>query len=178
MKYILDDKDNVIPCEDVIKWGKWFEDNRSRRILCRTYLTPEVYVSTVFLAMDHGSLHPDDKPILWETAVMGLKGAEEFEGYGRYETREEAIKGHWETIEEVRKYLEEECHQENLDMSERLWCELRALTTPVGMMLTDNGIRGQWIKVSYKVLSHPDNQHCSFREMEFRRCEKHEEPKE
>jgi hypothetical protein len=107
MMYILDDKDNVILCEDVLKWSRWFEENRSRRIIGRTYLTPDIYVSTVFLATDHGSLIPGDKPILWETAVMGMKG-EDWEGYERYETKEEAIKGHLEMVDKVRQAWDNE----------------------------------------------------------------------
>lgn len=111
MKYILDDNDNVIPCEDTMKWGKWFEENRIRRILCRTHVTPDVYVSTVFLCLDHGLGHPlQSKPILWETMVVGLKGdiAEEYEGYERYDSREDAIKGHLGMVDKVKEDIKKQ----------------------------------------------------------------------
>jgi len=105
MMYILDKNDQAVKCEDTHEWGKWFEENTPRRILGRTYIAPGVMVSTVFLAVDYGSLRPGDKPVLWETMVFGMEGdlADECE---RYETREEAIKGHLEWVDKVREHYD------------------------------------------------------------------------
>ena len=56
---------------------------------------PEIYVSTVFLGIDHN--FGDGPPILYETMVFGL----EDEYQCRYETRVEAESGHDRTVKMV-----------------------------------------------------------------------------
>lgn len=101
MMYILDEKDNPVHCDDIAEWVKWFKNNTHRRILSRTYITPKIHISTIFLAVDYGSLAPGYGPVLWETMVFGDAGDLE-SGCERYETREEAIKGHLRWIDRVR----------------------------------------------------------------------------
>lgn len=71
-KYILDDKGDPIPCEDLMMWATWFEENRNQRIVKQDVIRKSK-VSTVFLGLDHGwPLRPfGHKPILWETIVFG-----------------------------------------------------------------------------------------------------------
>jgi len=107
MMYILDDKGNPVLCEDTVEWGTWFEKHTPRRILGRTHITSDIYVSTVFLATDHGLGILGSKPVLWETMVFGMKGdlADECE---RYTSREDAIRGHIEMVDKVRKEWDNE----------------------------------------------------------------------
>ncbi len=109
MLYILDDTDEVVECLDTIVWSQWFEQNRSRRIIGRTYiqLNPDIFVSTVFLATDHGLGRPQDKPVLWETLVFGMEGELEDE-CERYTSKEEAVKGHLKLVDEVREAWDNE----------------------------------------------------------------------
>lgn len=66
--------------------------------ICR-WSNGKVYVSTVFLGMDHGIPSDPLRPVLFETLVMGgiLDGS-----MGRYPTYDLAIKGHKEWINLVR----------------------------------------------------------------------------
>lgn len=71
-QYILEGK---IPVKepDLLKWGKWFEENNEARTVGRDVFRQgksEITVSTVFLGLDHGwGLYHD--PILFETMVFG-----------------------------------------------------------------------------------------------------------
>jgi hypothetical protein len=111
-KYILDNNDNVQPVDDLSAWAEWIGSPQSclKRVLCRTYLTPDIFVSTVFLAVDHSFQLYDDEPhvpVLWETMVFRNGSGDEQE---RYTTREQAIQGHLEMLDAARKLLEDkEC---------------------------------------------------------------------
>jgi len=97
--YILNDKHEAVPCEDMIAWGKFFslpdrfvkqETVRERRWygIFRLASKP-VSISTVFLGMDHN--FDSGAPILFETMVFGgrLNGFQQ-----RYSTWREAVWGH------------------------------------------------------------------------------------
>jgi hypothetical protein len=107
MKYILDDEGNAVLCNDTLKWGKWMEANQQsfKRILSRTTIqsNPHIFVSTVFLGIDHNYCSPDyPMPILWETMVFGgkLDGEQD-----RYTSKEDAVAGHLKFVDEQRKLL-------------------------------------------------------------------------
>lgn len=85
-KYILKDGKPILE-NDIIKWSEWFE-MANRYIAENNY--DDVRVSTVFLGLDHG-FNVNGPPVLFETMVFGGK----HDGYQeRYETKEQAIKGH------------------------------------------------------------------------------------
>ena len=85
-KYVLDAGGEVVREDNLTKWGMWMES--ANRKLKRSEFEGG-YVSTVFLGLDNN--FRGGPPILWETMVFGggLDGEME-----RYETREEALKGH------------------------------------------------------------------------------------
>lgn len=93
--YILDANGEPVPVSDVDNWGTWIVGGGNRHV-GRT-LSGDVYVSTVFLGVDHrfGASGP---PLLFETMVFGgpLDGEQE-----RYCTRAEAIAGHAAMVERV-----------------------------------------------------------------------------
>ena len=92
MNYKLDGT-KVIPCDNLIEWGEWFE--KADRQVALTELEG-VRVSTIFLGIDHS--FGNGKPILFETMVFGKdkdgKCDYRDQECERYTTRDEAIKGH------------------------------------------------------------------------------------
>lgn len=89
-KYILDEDGNPEPCDDLMRWARWFEG--SDRVIGR-HKYEGAEVSTVFLGMKHGDC-------LYETMVFGGELDQLTE---RYQTKAEAAKGHLEVIEKVKK---------------------------------------------------------------------------
>jgi hypothetical protein len=72
-KYIL--KGNKpVPCYDLLEWAEWFE-KADRHIGQFKYRG--VFISTVFLGLDHNFLRSGD-PILWESMVF-YKGKEQLQ---------------------------------------------------------------------------------------------------
>lgn len=110
-RYILNDEGNPVPEPDLMKWAQWIESYPDRQIGRITI--NGIFVSTVFLGLDHAFL--EDKPILWETMQFNGKQDEWME---RYSTREEAIKGHNDTCESVRKRFNKK-HVHPLDQRAR-----------------------------------------------------------
>ena len=99
-KYILEDGQPKL-IDDVLLWGRWFEDHPNERRVAITYLSclmgsRERFVSTVFLGLDHG-YGESEKPVLWESLDFP-----EYETMTRYTSREDAIAGHWAMVEELR----------------------------------------------------------------------------
>ena len=105
-KFILDDDDNPVPCYDLLEWGMWMEENRPYLRLSKTMIQayPKIYVSTVFLGLNHSYCFdvPPIKPVLWESMVFGGAMHHEQE---RYSSKEEAIAGHLRLVDEVRAVL-------------------------------------------------------------------------
>jgi hypothetical protein len=96
--YILDSNGNPV-LVDLLTWVQWFADGEARRV-ARTDISADVYVSTVFLGIDHSS-DPNHVPILWESMTFGgpLDGA-----CRRYATRKEAEEGHSAMVARVLNY--------------------------------------------------------------------------
>ena len=92
-KYILEGREPV-PCEDLFKWGAWFESAK-RHVADDTI--GDVRVSTVFLALDHS--FREGRPQLFETMVFGgpLDGLCE-----RYATWDEAEQGHRAVLAQIK----------------------------------------------------------------------------
>lgn len=77
-KYILEGHEVVLE-HDLLVWGKWFEDNKDKKKVAQIYITSDIWVSTVFLGIDHdfggGARHPHPayKPLIFETMIFGGK---------------------------------------------------------------------------------------------------------
>jgi hypothetical protein len=104
-KYILNHQGEPEPCPDLLKWGLWFE-SAERRVCADLDEGNEqdgtrVYVSTVFLGLDHS--FGDGPPVLWETMVFGgvLDGEQR-----RYTSLEAALEGHQDICVEVARTIE------------------------------------------------------------------------
>lgn len=87
--YILNEAGEPVQELDMLKWARWFQEHNSDRQIALTKLPGDVTVSTVFLGLDH-SFEPG-KVLLFETMIFG---GELDETQYRYETREQALKGH------------------------------------------------------------------------------------
>ncbi len=99
--YKLDGK-TPIKCVSHLEWCKAFETSRRRVArdeidVCGTPVT----VSTVFLGIDHG-FGEGDAPILFETMVFGGPLDEEQQ---RYTTWDEAVQGHLDLVERVKRLV-------------------------------------------------------------------------
>jgi hypothetical protein len=96
MYYKLDAQNNIVPVDDVIEWGHWFESasNDRSRVVSQTRFKNGVFVSTVFLGLDH-RFSGDGPPILFETMIFG---GEHDEMQKRYCTWEEAFEGHQNAV--------------------------------------------------------------------------------
>ena len=87
MYYKLDGHE-VVKCEDVMEWAKFFEIPEHHIVAQRA--RSGIKVSTIFIGLDH-SYGYETKPIVFKTMIFG--GRED--GYqDRYSTWEEAEGGH------------------------------------------------------------------------------------
>lgn len=94
-KYTLNGHE-AVPCEDLLEWGRWMEENHGKRHVGDTQISPEVRVSTVFLGLDHSFGGP--APLLFETMIFGGPLDQEQE---RYSNWEEAEAGHAEWVKKA-----------------------------------------------------------------------------
>jgi len=123
MWYLLDEQGNPYPTEDGIKAAELLSNIEKRRVgqIEREIAGHKVWVSTVFLVMDHW--HPpfdksdtDTRPVLYESMLFiddhEIGGATE-----RYHTKEEAEDGHQDIVGKVEQILLE-LGERNIDMTE------------------------------------------------------------
>lgn len=94
MWYILDKRNRPVPVE-MLEGALWLEQNRERRILHQTHIG-KVFISTVFLSLDHAYPPFDKKPLLYETMIFKLSADDEYQW--RYTTRWQARRGHWKAV--------------------------------------------------------------------------------
>jgi len=63
---MLDEEHNLVPCEDLLTWARWFDT--ADRVVAQTELPNGYFVSTVFLGLDHNFLR--GPPLVFETMVF------------------------------------------------------------------------------------------------------------
>jgi hypothetical protein len=110
-RYILDAAGNPVPEPDLYRWARWYQTAERHVALDR--LDDGHWVSTVFLALDHGfaSMFGEGPPILYETMVFGDYGSLETDWNGqRYATRAEALAGHAAALVELKLLLSDIPH--------------------------------------------------------------------
>ena len=103
MNYILEGK-IAVPCDDLMKWARWFEDIKRRRVAHDR--VKHVTISTVFLGIDHS--FGGKRPLLFETMIFGGKH-DEYQD--RCETWKQAEKMHAKALALVKKRMR---HERNL----------------------------------------------------------------
>ncbi len=89
INYILDGK-NVVECNDVLEWKKWFQD--ADKHVAKTE-KDGIRVSTIFIGINQS--FDKSEPLLFETMIFG--GEHDKEQW-QYSTWEEAEKGHIEAV--------------------------------------------------------------------------------
>ena len=95
--YILNGKE-IFKTDDIIEFSRAVEDFESRIVAQEK--VGELFVSTVFLGIDHG-WNRSNPPILFETMVFDPLN-NEIEGLTeRYATWDEAYEGHQNTVKKV-----------------------------------------------------------------------------
>lgn len=94
--YIIDDNGEVVPEPDTLKAALWFENSKNRVVAC-TEISKDHFLSTVFLSLDHNHWR-EGPPVLFESMWFG--GDHDGE-QRRYCTKEEALQGHKEMLEEA-----------------------------------------------------------------------------
>lgn len=97
-EYILEGH-TPVPCDHILEWAKWMECKRHNSRVAETMIG-DVYVSTVFLGLDHDFSEKEHVPILFETLVFGGPLDQEMD---RYCTWDEAVAGHNAMVERVKK---------------------------------------------------------------------------
>jgi hypothetical protein len=97
--YILDDNNNTVEV-DLLTWAQWLE-HQDNRIVGYTGITSRVWVSTVFIGIDHRwPGFPPGPPIQFETLIFG--GPLDGEG-ARYTSHDDALIGHRMYVKRARK---------------------------------------------------------------------------
>lgn len=92
--YVLDEAGEPLAMPDTLAWAAWFETHE--RTIAIDFATPDsfdVYVSTVFLGIDHA--FGGGPPVLWETMIFG--GPRDQDSW-RYTSRAAALIGHAEAL--------------------------------------------------------------------------------
>lgn len=97
-KYILDGHKPVIE-KNLFAWAKWYET--ANRHVAKTEITKDIFVSTIFLGLDH-AYGFDEKPLLFETMIFGGSLDQEM---NRYSTWDEAEEGHKDLVEKTKAAL-------------------------------------------------------------------------
>jgi hypothetical protein len=91
MWYILDEENRPVK-SSIIEAGEWLDKNLKRKAVKQEHVG-DVYVSTVFLGLDHS--FNSDKPVLWETMIFG---GDHDQFQGRYSSYEDAVIGHQKAL--------------------------------------------------------------------------------
>jgi hypothetical protein len=101
--YILKHRKPIL-CDDIIKAVKWLE---CRRTIRKTYITDDLFVSTVFLVFDHR--WGEGSPILFETMIFGLDN----DYQTRCCTHRQALKMHKNAVLFAKGYIKGLFHNPN-----------------------------------------------------------------
>ena len=104
-----------VPVRDIRRWYEFSKSAEPRRV-AETYVG-KVWLSTVFLTLDHNWRGPNHPPVLFETMVFG--GGELNEAQMRYSTWEEAEAGHQDMLEVVQAYVDRMQRYDSLRLHDR-----------------------------------------------------------
>ena len=95
--YILGPGHIPLPEPDLEIWATWMENDAARRV-AQDEPAPGIWVSTVFLGIDHRFIG-DGPPILFETMTFSDYGGDDER---RYSPGDEAMAGHARVVAELR----------------------------------------------------------------------------
>ena len=102
--YILDESgEKPMRCDDIEVWAHWFEDFECRRVGATYLAHGKIFVSTVFLGVDHSFGFDDKAPVLWETMVFDQENSCECTRCAG--NREQALAMHAAMVERIKAVL-------------------------------------------------------------------------
>ena len=96
--YILDENNKPVKAT-IIQYGEWIEKNPERKAVKQEHID-DIFISTVFLGLDHAWPKNDIIPVLWETMIFG---GEHDQYMDRYTSYEDAVEGHQTALNLVNK---------------------------------------------------------------------------
>jgi hypothetical protein len=99
MWYTLDNNNKPIAAASITEAAKWLDENLERKVVKQDYVD-DVWVSTVFLGLDHAWPKDDVTPVLWETMIFG---GEHDQYQDRYTSHEDALEGHKKALTLITK---------------------------------------------------------------------------
>ena len=104
MRHFILNDDHTIRPAGLMEWAEWFEDIETRRV-ARTKFECGVYVSTVFLGIDHrfGGKGP---PLLFETMAFEMTMDGDGDECWRYSSWDDAVTGHAAAVRRIKAQLE------------------------------------------------------------------------
>ena len=95
--WYIEENGSPVPCDDLQRASEWLfgpGGGDRRRVRETKIKDDEIYVSTVFLGLDHS--FGGASPVLYETMIFGGQQ----DGYQRrYHFRDEAVAGHEEAVQ-------------------------------------------------------------------------------
>ena len=98
--YILHENNKPVKSASIIEVAEWLKENPERKAVKQEHIG-DIFISTVFLGLDHAMPWDDDKtPILWETMIFG---GEHDQYQDRYTSHEDALEGHQTALNLVNK---------------------------------------------------------------------------
>lgn len=89
----------VVPVDSIFELLDYFKEGSDKRRIAKTQIG-DVTVSTVFLCLNHGAFRYDGPDLWFETMIFGGPLDEDCL---RYETYEEAERGHEEMVARVKE---------------------------------------------------------------------------
>jgi hypothetical protein len=89
MWYTLDKDNNPIKAS-TNEYLEWIEKNPLKKVVAQDTIK-EIFISTVFLGLDHAFPMNSNKPVLWETMIFR---GEHDQYQERYVSHEDAVAGH------------------------------------------------------------------------------------
>ena len=95
--YILDENNKPVKATSIMEAADWMENNPERKAVKQEHID-EIFVSTVFLGLDHA--WNSDIPVLWETMIFG---GEHDQYQDRYTSVEDALEGHQTALNLINK---------------------------------------------------------------------------
>jgi hypothetical protein len=132
--YILDVHGKPVHEPDVECWAEWFSKNENR-ILRQTDIARNIWVSTVFLGVDHNYTRSGrGPPVLWETMIFGGRHDQYHQ---RYTSRADALEGHDAAVALTKAALRNRSRSRHLAKKKRNGnrrvCVLKTLKRPVSI---------------------------------------------
>lgn len=88
-------------CKTREEWYRSMDDKRGRRKV-RTHYMGNVWVSTVFLGLDHAMIHGGNEPLVFETMIF-VDGSMGGDYQARCSTWRQALEMHWTAVDSAEK---------------------------------------------------------------------------